>query len=351
MSAKSRYHLTTRLDSNGIPLTGPLPTQYVRDSQLVNEVLTKSGTHANSSLDNYVINEIGNVQKVINSNGPGYKINFDTSPLHYKRRIETPVKQTQNITVRYLEPPKPPTPGPIIIKEKRAPAPAPAPPIVIRQIEKAPPTPQPVLIREKPPTPPVKIEPTYIERVLPAPSPPPRQVIVERIKAPPPKPRDIIYEKWLPYRSPGERQVIVEKAPEYRPTSAPKNIIIEYEQRPSSVVEQRFIEDGIYRVDPNEYSRSRPAHEVKYVERINNLPEEYMIRYRSESARKTPKPYEFITVHHRAPSTTDIRTSYDPNETRPKTSFEKRPVGPKFNYTPWNTTYRASYTYKSVERS
>lgn len=48
-----------------------------------------------------------------------YKINEDCDPI-YMTRPTNAVTQRQNIRIRYLEPPNPPTPPPIIIKERLA---------------------------------------------------------------------------------------------------------------------------------------------------------------------------------------------------------------------------------------
>ena len=135
------------------------------------------------------------------------------------------VTYTQNIKIRFLQPPAVPPPGvstlvastvsvenrgslqPLIIKEVRAPQPPPPPPLVIRQ--RAPPLPQPppLILRERPPAIPASSAAQtgketlsangccttrtvcLVIRQLPALPIPPRSVIIERLPALPPKPR------------------------------------------------------------------------------------------------------------------------------------------------------------------
>ncbi len=178
---------------------GSLPYQYSNDLSLANEIIAKSGPSSVYQDPNYQSYEIGGVRKVIANpntemNGMiNYKINQDANPIRIVRPSE-PQELDQHNFIRYLKPPTPEQPGPIIIQERQLPQPPPAPPIYIRQIEPRQPTPPPMLIRERPPTPPPIIEPTYIEKILPAYAPPPRQVIIEKIPAKPPKPQTIIYE-------------------------------------------------------------------------------------------------------------------------------------------------------------
>jgi hypothetical protein len=103
----------------------------------------------------------------------------------------------QNIFVRYLVPPTPPPPGPLIIRgtnyspiqkscsfsfhfleiiPPRAPSP---PPLIVKYQEPSPPTPPPLILREAPPPPPPHQETTIITKVLPPEPPSSRRVIVE----------------------------------------------------------------------------------------------------------------------------------------------------------------------------
>lgn len=99
-----------------------------------------------------------------------YKINYDPNPIVIRKQIpmEMPTYK-QQVIVRYLRPPTPPSPGPLIIKEVRDPQPEPAPPLVIRTRAPREKTPPPIVIREAPPTMPhVDRNPQYVTRVVPS---------------------------------------------------------------------------------------------------------------------------------------------------------------------------------------
>lgn len=134
----------------------------------------------------------------------------DDDTLVIKKKNDEKLIYEQNVYVRWLQPPTPPPPAPIIIREVQGPQEEQPPLIIYKQAPREP-TPPPLVIREKPPSPiPENREPIVIERVV-KPDPLPRRVIVEELPAPPAKPRDIILEKWLPKESP-KRQIIIEKA-------------------------------------------------------------------------------------------------------------------------------------------
>ncbi|CAF2482099.1 unnamed protein product [Rotaria sp. Silwood2] len=97
-----------------------------------------------------------------------YKINYDPNPIIIRKQIpvEMPTYK-QQVIVRYLRPPTPPSPGPLIIKEIREPQPAAAPPIVIRTRAPREKTPPPIVIREAPPNlPHIDTNPQYVTRVV-----------------------------------------------------------------------------------------------------------------------------------------------------------------------------------------
>ncbi len=175
----------------------------------------------NTAGPNSVYHRPGYVNEIAHSGNysSSYKINVDNEPLHVVRQT-APITHRQNVRIRYLEPPHPPKPAPIIIKERQLTPPPPPPPLVIRQRPMTPPTPPPLVIRfepigkecfflnflkffffcnfynlreRPPPEPAVAKHPTVIEKIVPPPTPPPRQIIVERIPAPQ-RPRDLIYE-------------------------------------------------------------------------------------------------------------------------------------------------------------
>lgn len=184
--------------------------------------------------------------------GPnGYKINFDPNPQIIKKHANDAVTYKQEVAVRYLRPPTPPPPGPLIIKEVRNPALPAAPPIVIRQRPPRPATPPPLIIRERPPQPPVQLAPKVVTKPLPPPPPPPRRVIIERMPPLPPKPQSIIVERWLPYKQ-QKRRVVYQKAPPVQAPAPQKNLIIQWEGTQARVVKE-FRNLGIIKADPNTY--------------------------------------------------------------------------------------------------
>jgi hypothetical protein len=219
----------------------------------------------------------------------GYQHDSHVSAEHYLHEINSqpnpPVKivkpSTQNVVyrkeirIRYLQPPTPPPPAPIIIREKHIPPAPPQSPLLIRERKPDARTPPPLTIRERPPTPPAPLEPYVIDKNLPPPPPQPRQIIVERLPTPPPKPRTVIFEKWLPYKK-VKRPVLLQKAPPLEPVRPTRNVIIEYEPLKAFTV-RRVIEEGVFRVDPHEYtavhSQTRSdGGDVRIVERIDDLP-------------------------------------------------------------------------------
>ncbi|CAF1066312.1 unnamed protein product [Rotaria sordida] len=123
------------------------------------------------------------------------------------RQNNQEVTYKQNIIIRWLKPPTPPPPAPIIIREIQCP-PEIEPPIICRQVPQCPPTPPPIIIREQPPPCPPCVEPLIIENCQPPPCQP-RQVFVEQCPPPQPKPQRIIYEKCVPQPQP--RQIIVKR--------------------------------------------------------------------------------------------------------------------------------------------
>ena len=119
------------------------------------------------------------------------------------------------------------------------------------------------------------IRPYIIEKSLPAPPPQARQIIIERLPTPPPKPRTVIFEKWLPYKK-IKRPVLLQKAPPPAPIKPTRNVVIEYEPLKAFTV-RRVIEEGVFRVDPHQYSTynqqsSNTGGDVRIVERIEDLP-------------------------------------------------------------------------------
>ncbi|CAF1033659.1 unnamed protein product [Rotaria sordida] len=162
------------------------------------------------------------------------------------------VTYTQNIRIRFLQPPPVPPPGPLIIKEVRPPQPPPPPPLRICQRAPPLPPPPPLVLRERPPVPPAPIASQTVIRRLPAVPVPPRSIIVERLPPLPPRPRDIIIERWIPYGAQAKRKTIVQRAAAAKEYPKPRNMIIQYEPAQVRVIRQ-FHRLGITQENPQLY--------------------------------------------------------------------------------------------------
>ncbi|CAF1279904.1 unnamed protein product [Adineta ricciae] len=200
---------------------------------------TFSSESQTSSVQHYETDEQGNFK--------------DANPQIVRRpAIEGPVTLTQNIRVRFLQPPPVPPPGPLIIKEVRPPQPPPPQPLRVRQ--QAPPLPQqpPLVLRERPPPAPAVVASQTVIRNLAAIAVPPRSVVIERLPPAPPKPRDIIIERWVPYGPQPERKTIVQRAEAAIVYPKPRNMIIQYEAPQVRVIRQ-FERLGVTPANPQEY--------------------------------------------------------------------------------------------------
>ncbi|CAF4991215.1 unnamed protein product, partial [Rotaria socialis] len=179
----------------------------------------------------------------------------DSNPQVIRRPAQNgPINYSQNIKVRFFQPPAPPPPGPLIIKEVRPPQPPAPAPLRIRQ--QAPPLPQqpPMILRERPPLKPASVASQTVVRNLPPIPLPPRSVVIERIPPAPPKPRDIIIERWLPYGPMAQRKTIVQRAEAAKAYQKPRNIILQYESPQVRVIRQ-FQRFGVTLENPEEYIR------------------------------------------------------------------------------------------------
>jgi len=179
-----------------------------------------------------------------------YPINEDNCPCVIKKPSKR-VEYTQEINVRYLKPPAPPTPGPIIVKQEPNKPTAPAPPVIIRQQPPRPCTPEPLVIREAPPNPPPCVPQQVVTipgKKLPA---PPRKVVVERLAPIPPKPQPVIIERWMPYQE-QKRRVIYQAAPPDPVPCKPKNIIVQWEA-PEVCIKKEIKHLGVVCANPCEY--------------------------------------------------------------------------------------------------
>ncbi|UJR35351.1 hypothetical protein I4U23_028109 [Adineta vaga] len=153
--------------------------------------------------------------------------------------VQGPVTYKQNVSVRFLQPPPVPPPGPLIIKEVRPPQPPAPPPLIIRQRAPPLPTPPPLIFRERPPKVPSPVPTQTVIKKLPSTPVPPRSIIVERFPPIPPRPRDIIIERWLPYpKEPQKRKIITHRAPPPPTYPQPRNTIIVHEPIQVNVVRQ-----------------------------------------------------------------------------------------------------------------
>ncbi|CAF0748527.1 unnamed protein product [Didymodactylos carnosus] len=182
------------------------------------------------------------------------KIFQDRHPYIIRQPAKGGVIYQQNVSVRFLQPPPLPPPGPLIIKEVRPPQPPAPPPLVIRKKPAAVPTPPPLILREKPPQAPQPLAAKTIIRNLSAIPVPPRSVIIERFPAQPPKPRDIIIERWVPYGAQQKRKVILQRATAAKAYEKPRNTIVTYENIKANVVRQ-FQKLGVQQENPQSYVR------------------------------------------------------------------------------------------------
>ena len=235
-------------------------TQNPRNFQIVSQ--TNYGNEdyqrRNSDVsDNALISWDGLYQRSSSTNAIDQITSVNISQDSYAQQIRRPnnnrITYRQDVSIRYLQPPTPPPPGPVIIREIRAPQAPEAPPLVIRQRAPAPITPPPIVIRERPPIPPRIEQPRIVTKYLPAPPPSPRKVIIERQAPLPQKPQPIIIEKWLPYKPPPERRVVVERAQPLMQRPVQKNTIITYDAPHVNIV-KNFRNLGTIRVDPHMYS-------------------------------------------------------------------------------------------------
>lgn len=105
-----------------------------------------------------------------------YAIHEDSNPQVLTKKVKRSIEYVQELAIRYLRPPTPPTPGEIFITQNPNIPTRPAPPLIIRQVPARIPTPEPLIIREAPPKPPVSIGPKRITISGKRIPPPPRKV-------------------------------------------------------------------------------------------------------------------------------------------------------------------------------
>ncbi len=93
--------------------------QYTRSgAELANEQQVGSASFVEQSNAGIVQQYAGAAGQLAQQQGPnGYKINFDPNPQIIRKHANDAVTYKQEVAVRYLRPPTPPPPGPLIIKE------------------------------------------------------------------------------------------------------------------------------------------------------------------------------------------------------------------------------------------
>lgn len=181
-----------------------------------------------------------------------YAINDDPNPEIIRKKTDQNLVYQQEVAIRYLRPPTPPPPGPILIQQEANTQAPPAPPLVIRQQPARPVTPPPLVVREAPPHPPPAVGKRIITIFGKRIPPPPRKVIIERLATLPSKPQSVIIERWLPYRQ-VKRKVIFAKSNEKEIVmTKPKNVIVQW-QAPQVTVQKEFKDLGVVRANPIEY--------------------------------------------------------------------------------------------------
>lgn len=200
-----------------------------------------------------------------------YQINKDDNPEIITKKVDQKLEYKQEVAIRYLKPPTPPTPGEIVIIQEPNVSTPPAPPLVLRQQPPRPETPEPLVYREAPPAAPPQVGKKIIRisgKRLPA---PPRKVVIERLAPLPSKPQSILVERWLPYNE-VKRRVIFQKSNETDPVIVnPRNVIVQWEAPETETIQ-----------------------EFKYLGVINANPVDYVQRY-SESLKTSNELPDFIT--------------------------------------------------------
>ncbi len=184
-----------------------------------------------------------------------YKISTDTNFEIIKKRSNSQLNFIQKLSVRYLRPPTPPSPGHILIDQQPDSYHSHAPPIIMRQQSNPKPPKSTLYIREAPPrSPPViRVKRIIISgKKLP---PPPRKIIIERLPPLPEKPQSVLIERWLPYSIP-KRRFIFNQPPPPSPdiSQAVRNLIIQWEA-PKVNVKKSIKYLGVTRADPELYTK------------------------------------------------------------------------------------------------
>ncbi|CAM2710347.1 unnamed protein product [Rotaria socialis] len=202
------------------------PDTYSNQNSQTKRVTIRTNSPTNQTVSSQQINYNSN-QNVLSDyqqfiqNHPD--VHNDPNPQVIVKPNPDQVTYQQNVSVRYLVPPTPPPPGPLIIREIAPPRLPTPPPVIIKYQEPSPPTPPPLILREAPPPPPPRQETTVITKILPQEPQPPRRVIIEKSPPLPPKPQPVVIEKWLPYKPAPPREVIHERIVQNPPVSQYQN--------------------------------------------------------------------------------------------------------------------------------
>jgi hypothetical protein len=95
--------------------------QYTRSgAELANDQQVGGAGFVEQNNAGIVQQYAGAAGQLAQQQGPnGYKINFDPNPQIIRKHANDAVTYKQEVAVRYLRPPTPPPPGPLIIKEVR----------------------------------------------------------------------------------------------------------------------------------------------------------------------------------------------------------------------------------------
>ena len=181
-----------------------------------------------------------------------YKINEDQNPEIIRKTSKKQLEYIQELAIRYLKPPTPPTPGDIIITQSANELIPPAPPLIIRQQPARAVTPEPLVIREAPPNAPNTVGRKIIKISGKQMPPPPRKVVIERLAALPSRPQPVIVERWLPY-GPAKRKVVFYRTRnEETVVAKPRNVIVQWET-PQVHVKKEIKYLGVIRANPDDY--------------------------------------------------------------------------------------------------
>lgn len=181
-----------------------------------------------------------------------YQINEDANPEIITKKIDRSIEYVQELAIRYLRPPTPPTPGEIVITQEANFQVGPAPPLIIRQQPARASTPEPLVVREAPPQPPPAVGPKRITisgKRLP---PPPRKVVIERLAPLPSKPQNVIIERWLPYGEVKRRVIFNKSSQSDAVVAKPKNVIVQWEA-PQVQIKKEIKYLGVIKANPAEY--------------------------------------------------------------------------------------------------